>query len=373
MSKSKLLPLFLSVGFLAVVLVIISIEPEAVESTDVVEELPLNVSVLEVNPQALAVKVSTTGVTKSRWLTDISAQVDGVVEQLNPKLEPGNLLTKNTLLLKLNPVHLETQLAQAQSAVSRAELALTKEQHERTVAQQMLSQSDNEYARHEPQVAAAKADLISANKQLLSAQKRLKDSKVRVPFDGVVISTNVAPGKYIQAGVSLLTLASSESMDVQAWLSQKLWSQLEGELDGLSISIGDRAGNTWPASVRYIAPSLDPQTKQRQLVLKVDNPYGGEKPLRAEQFVTVSFSLRAQAELARMPLGAVTNDNQVWSLDDSDRLTLESVDVVSQEGDEVIVRFEQSPNQARRLVRYPLLSMLSGKKVIPQKLVEDSL
>ena len=74
--------------------------------------------------------------------------------------------------------------------------------------------------------------------------------------------------------------------------------------------------------------------------------------------------------IATLPLSALTRDGFVWTLDSQDRLQKEWVTLVGQQQDQVFVRFDKQSEQSRRVVVYPLISMLVGKQMAPHSMTE---
>jgi len=352
---------------LSVVLLLDFLSDDEVLEPDI-ESLVLPVTVVEAIPLPATVQLQVTGITSPRWPVAIQALVAGRVEYLDLGLEPGALLEADQLLLGLDPVHLLAEAELARGRVASAELALARQRHEQTVALQQLSKrKSTAFARHELQIAAAKAELAAAQQALRSANQRVQDAQVKAPFSAVLLERSVAPGQQLQAGDRMFRLAASDSLDVVVPLSEQLWRRLGSRAPQAPIEVRDRQGNVWPASVRYLAPSFDALTRQRQLVLAVANPYaiskvGGHR-LQPDQQVSVQLTLPEQNNVVRMPLSVLTRDGQVWTMTAQNTLRLEDVTLVQQRSTEVWLQFLQREDLPRRVVAYPLLTMLEGQAV----------
>ncbi|MDK2595386.1 efflux RND transporter periplasmic adaptor subunit [Pseudoalteromonas obscura] len=306
------------------------------------------------------------GNTRARFLTQLKVTSEGQLAWLDTELEPGALVTKATPLAKLDTTHLESELAQAQSRVYHSELALEQQLHEQSVALSMLSsKNQSSFAKREPQVTAAKADLSQAKLMLKSMQKRFEEAQIVAPYDAVILSRAVSPGDWLSAGEALFEVAASDSIDVVLPISEPVWRRLKRQLQHqqLEISVTDRSGGQWPAQVRYIAPRMDLTTRQRQLILKVVDPYELNAQLMPNQPVRVSIGLAQEPQSFKVPQSALTRDGFVWTVDAAGTLQKESIEILSKSRTHTYIRFNQINDSTKQVVVYPLLSMVVGTQV----------
>ncbi|MDC5705884.1 efflux RND transporter periplasmic adaptor subunit [Vibrio europaeus] len=334
-------------------------------------ELKSPVSIIEVTPQAHKSSLTLLATTAARWPIQLKASSTAQLAWLDSQLEPGMTVAKGDVLAKLETSALASNLAQAKSQVTQAELNLKQAKHEQTVALKMLSaKTSSPFARREPQVAAAKAELDRAQQALQSANKLLSEANIVAPFDAIILRRMISPGEWLESGQVLFELAASDSVDVALPVSDLHWQKVQGALSKPEISVSNRAGQHWPAKVRYVAPQADANTRQRQVVLAVSEPYAEKEKLLPNQQVKVEVSLGNQQSIATLPLSALTRDGFVWTLDNQDRLQKEWVTLVGQQQDQVFVRFDKQIEQSRRVVVYPLISMLVGKQMAPHSMTE---
>ncbi|AIW16891.1 efflux RND transporter periplasmic adaptor subunit [Vibrio tubiashii] len=334
-------------------------------------ELKAPVSIIEVTPQAHKSSLTLLATTTARWPIQLKASSTAQLAWLDSQLEPGMTVSKGDLLAKLETSALASNLAQAKSQVTQAELNLKQAKHEQTVALKMLSaKTSSPFARREPQVAAAKAELDRAQQALQSANKLLSEANIVAPFDAIILRRMISPGEWLESGQVLFELAASDSVDVALPVSDLHWQKVQGALSKPEISVSNRAGQHWPAKVRYVAPQADANTRQRQVVLAVSEPYAEKEKLLPNQQVKVEVSLGNQQSIVTLPLSALTRDGFVWTLDNQDRLQKEWVTLVGQQQDQVFVRFDKQSEQSRRVVVYPLISMLVGTQMAPHSMTE---
>ncbi|MDN3628187.1 efflux RND transporter periplasmic adaptor subunit [Vibrio lentus] len=368
-------PLSVLVGCTAIFIALVvvdELEPEATQPVKK-EAVLAPVSVLEVTPSQHQSTLTVLGVTAARWPVQLKASSSAQLKWLDESIEPGNLVNKGDVLARLDTSAVDANLAQALSSLKQAELELKQAKHEQTVALKMLNpKTSSSFARREPQLLAAKANLKQAKQAYLSAQKLLEESEITAPFDAVIMKRHISPREWIEAGQVTFELAASDSIDIELPISEMHWQQVQAALTEPSITVVSRSGNQWPAKVRYVSPQVDSVTRQRQVVLSVEEPYQSKPRLFPNQQVQAVVNLGLKDNVVSVPLSAVTRDGYVWTLDSNDRLRKESVSLIGQGNQMLDIRFNQQSEQVRRVVQYPLSSMLIGKQVEPNFYQDDS-
>ncbi|MFA0094696.1 efflux RND transporter periplasmic adaptor subunit [Vibrio splendidus] len=368
-------PLSVLVGCAAIIIALVvvdELEPEATQPVKK-EAVLAPVSVLEVTPSQHQSTLTILGVTAARWPVQLKASSSAQLKWLDESVEPGNLVNKGDVLARLDTSAVDANLAQALSLLKQAELELKQAKHEQTVALKMLnSKTSSSFARREPQLLAAKANLKRAKQAYLSAQKLLEESVITAPFDAVIMKRHISPREWIEAGQVTFELAASDSIDIELPISEMHWQQVQAALTEPSITVVSRSDNQWPAKVRYVSPQVDSVTRQRQVVLSVDAPYQSKPRLFPNQQVQAVVNLGLKNSVVSVPLSAMTRDGYVWTLDSNDRLRKESVFLIGQGNQVLDIRFNQQSEQVRRVVQYPLSSMLIGKQVEPNVYQDDS-
>ncbi|MCG9630390.1 efflux RND transporter periplasmic adaptor subunit [Vibrio sp. Isolate30] len=363
------------VAILAALILVDELEPDPV-TLEEKEAILAPVSVIEVTPTTYEASLNLLAVTQSRWPIQLKASSSAQLAWVNLAMEPGTLIKEGDVLAKLDNSALRSNVAMALSQVKQAELNLKQIEHEQTVALKMLNPSKSSaFARKEPQVAAAKAELTQAKQAYQSATKLLKEATIVAPFDAVILNRHVSPGEWIEAGQATFDLAASDSIDVALPVSELHWARVQQavlkgqEASQPEIIVVGRSGQRWPAAVRYVSPNVDPVTRQRQVVLSVQNPYQVPR-LFPNQQVEVKVNLGEQTDVSSLPISSLTRDGYVWTLDSHDQLQKERVTLVEETQEQVHVKFSDHKQKTRSVVKYPLSSMLAGKQVAPIRTVE---
>ncbi|KWT99367.1 hypothetical protein APQ14_17190 [Vibrio toranzoniae] len=362
-------PLSVLVGCAAIFIALIvvdELEPEATQPVKK-EAVLAPVSVLEVTPSQHQSTLTVLGVTAARWPVQLKASSSAQLKWLDESVEPGDLVNKGDVLARLDTSAVDANLAQALSSLKQAELELKQVKHEQTVALKMLNpKTSSSFARREPQMLAAKANLQQTKQAYVSAKKLVEESVITAPFDAVVMKRHISPREWVEAGQVTFELASSDSIDIELPISEMHWQQVQAALSEPSIMVVNRSGNRWPAKVRYVSPQVDSVTRQKQVVLSVEAPYQSKPRLFPNQQVQAVVNLGLKDNVVSVPLSAMTRDGYVWTLDVGNRLRKESVTLIGQGSQELDIRFNDQSDKTRRVVQYPLSSMLIGKQVEPR-------
>ncbi|MEJ2763343.1 efflux RND transporter periplasmic adaptor subunit [Photobacterium sp. MCCC 1A19761] len=344
------------------------------------------VTYISATPTAFQPVMTLIGTTTPRWFSEVRAPLSAKVTSISPQLEPGTLVARDTPLVQLETTQLESQLAQATHQLKTAELALEQARHEQTVALKMLAgKHSSAYARREPQLAAANAELTQAQAVYRAARQQLEDARLVAPFDALILSRTVSPGQFVEQGQVLFELVASDAIDIQVPVSERQWQALSQTLPqtlpqtqspappDAEVMVRNRQQYSWPGTFRYLVPQADAASRQRQVVFSVSDPYHAQPRLLPRQQVNVDIRLNEHPAAFLLPSSALTRDNEVWSITTDNQLRREPVtrlqagfqNQLHEESQGVWVAFAQRPTEPRRIVVYPLDSMLPGQTVKP--------
>ncbi len=319
------------------------------------------VSVIKVTPKSETVQVKATGITQSRWPTNLISNVSGKVSVHNETFLPGSFVSKHQLLSKIDDVEYRSEVASGQARISQAALNLARYQHEQTVAKRVNKNNKvSEFGQFKPHIDAANAEMLAAKSAHLAALKRLNETQVKSPFNAIVLSKHVTPGMQINNGDTLFTLASSEALDITVPLSRSQWDQLTVLNNQSIITVTDPSGKSWQAKLRYINPVLEQQTRQQSLVLSVEKPFIPPLTLLPQQHVNILFTGKKLNDVIKAPASVLTKDNRVWTIKDG-KLALEKIKMIDEQPNQILFSFLSESAKSRQLVLFPLSTLLVGQ------------
>ena len=321
-----------------------------------------SVSVIEVTPKTVETSVSVTGLLMPRWKVSLTSNVRGQVTESFETILPGSFVKKGQVIAQIDDVEYTAALNGAKANETAAILELERFLNEQSVARTLDNGSAiNDYRLYKPHVEAAKASLKAAKANVAVALKQLNDTRIKAPFDAIVLAKHIAPSQQLNGGETVYTLASSDALDVEVSLSSEQWQRVNLNQQ-TSATVENAFNQRSSAQVRYLAPMLDSQTRQRGVTLAINEPYENDTNLLPEQQVDIVFASNPIEYAVVTPATVLTRDNQVWTVTEN-RLALEQIQLIEENPDTIIFRFSANPDTARQIVLYPLSTMLKGQVI----------
>jgi len=330
----------------------------------------LEVGVIVVSPNAVQGKVLGYGEVQPRYQLALKAEVSGRIIEVADSFESGRAVANNELLARIDPVDYQQAVAAAKTELAGAEQLMLEEERESRQAQTEWKQSGlkgepDQLALRVPQLKTAQAELTQYQQQLLRAERDLNNSRIVTPFAAIVVSRDVGPGSYVQAGTQVGTLYSSDRAEITVPLAAEQWQVLPDELVGLAVELRELDSNiVWPARVERTQLHVATDTRQRSLVVVVDNPLQQAEPLFPGVFVEVTVDGKMFTNLWSVPETAITQTGELWYVDDTNLLQRYHPEVVFRWQSNAYVKPLADAKSARIVLR-PLSSYLVGIKVTP--------
>jgi membrane fusion protein (multidrug efflux system) len=186
----------------------------------------------------------------------------------------------------------ETQQKQAQADCDRADSLMARE-----------AISKQEYDRLKTSCSSQvfSAEAAKANAEL--AQKQLGDTTIRAPFDGEIGERYVNVGEYTQPQTRVASIVRVRPVRVQISVPESA-VPLVKQGQTLNVRVAAYGERDFPATVKYVAPSLRAQTRDLVVEALAPNTDGSLKP---GMFATVQL-LIGEEELPTVPGDAVRTD-----------------------------------------------------------------
>lgn len=154
----------------------------------------------------LVVSISATGVVKPVERIDVKSKASGEIIEL--PVEEGDLVTRGTLIARLDPTTAQNDYDQSSADFLVAEVALKQQKTELARQQDLFDRGltsesvlDNARLGHQQ----ATAQVVRARAMLSTARERLDDTEIRSPIDGIVLTRPVESGQIISSGTTTVT------------------------------------------------------------------------------------------------------------------------------------------------------------------------
>jgi multidrug efflux pump subunit AcrA (membrane-fusion protein) len=128
-------------------------------------------------------------------------------------------------------------------------------------------------------------------------------SPVYAPVSGVVASNPVSIGSTVSTGTTLLTLAASGSLEIEALIPEREVGQLHTGLRA-AVRLEAFPGESFAAELTRLSPVIDPASRTKKITLKflADDPR-----INAGMFARVKLNTRSYENVISIPQQAVTD------------------------------------------------------------------
>ena len=340
------------------------------------------VRVTEVEPHELVLRVRGHGTVVPRSESDLVPQVSGEVIWISPALVAGGFFDAGEALLRIDPTDYELALEAARAAVARAESELQKSRKELERQQRLAESNAASEARidqAENAFRGAEAGLREARARRRRAERDLVRTELRTPYAGRVREESVDVGQFASRGAPLAKLYAVDFAEVRvpvpdrelAYLELPLGDRAEEDAQqpGPPVSLrADFAGtqHLWAGHLVRTEGEIDPRSRTVTVVARVEDPYArrgnGTRPPRAVGlFVDVEIEGRRVEDAIVLPRPALREGNQVYVIDAEDRLRIRPVEVLRENGDEVVITAGLSAGE--RVSISPLRGAVEGMAV----------
>jgi RND family efflux transporter MFP subunit len=338
------------------------------------------VGVVAVTGQEYQAEVIGFGEARPRFELTLSAEVNGKVIDLNRQFESGQVIKKGTVLGQINDTSYQQALTQAKTDVAQAELDLLEEQREgeQAKAEWLRSGLSGEPASplvlRTPQLAQAKAALENAKLALKKAQQDVAYTQITAPFDALIISRDIQPGSYVQTGTQLGTLYSVAEVEINVPLSEQQWKNLPAFDNAQlaktpwNVTLQSTDGlKQWQGYIERVEQHLTQTSRQRSLVVVVDDPLAQQTDLYPGTFVKTQINGKSLNNLWQLPSSAISQQGDIWFVDDNDLLAKSAATIVFEKAGFVYVMpmtTKQGMPATMQIVKRPLSGFKVGTKVL---------
>jgi RND family efflux transporter MFP subunit len=291
------------------------------------------------------------GSLRHRRQVRLFSQEEGRITELN--VFEGDPASEGEVLVGLEDDILQAELDKARATL--AQKALDVQRLEDLVAKRAASDAELSQARTAVAVAGGDVRLL---------ETRLAFTRIRAPFDGVIVERLVEPGDFVSKNTHLLTIADPESLIAEVYASELILPRMKVG-DPAQLRIDALGAVAFPARILRIHPSLEQTSRQGIVELTLEDPPAGVK---AGQFVRVTLETAAVERLL-IPFRALRRDRDgefVWLLTDTGQAARRTVRSGLQTADRIEILDGLAPGD--RIITRGFLGLSEGKtvKVVPE-------
>ena len=344
------------------------------------------VRVQTVAPTSETVIVKATGtVIPARKIT-LKSRVAGEVIGTHPDFAPGGFLKKGALVLKIDDTDYQLALARKESEEVNARYAIALEQGRQEVARREwelinkdnpIDDADGELALRKPHLEKVLADLKAARIGIQQARLNVQRTRIRTPFNAVILATYVETGSQITAWERLADLVATDEywvrvsipVDRLKWISIPVDHRKTGSMARIIYhSDAVRTG-----SVIKLLGDLEPRGRMARLLIAIKDPLGRNPsdlhrpPLLIGEYIRVEIRGKPLNNVYRIPRTALRDGTRLWIAGSDDKLEIRPVETIWRDAEAVFLKTGLQPGD--RLIVSDLSAPVAG---MPVKVVDKS-
>lgn len=296
-------PLAILAVAIVVALIMLRGRPE-IEPLEVEVPLPV-VRVQTISLSEVPVTVTAYGNVSAWRQLDLTSQISGRVLSQSTSFEPGEIVERGELLLRIDPTDYELALAEAQQTLTSAKLSL----------------ADASALKQTARIDESKAMVAAAEARIARAQRDLDNTEVRAPYKAVIDEQAVEPGQFVTVGMQLGRILGADKAEIRLPIPPQDANFIEA---GPGVSVTLSAGESeslhqWTGRLARVEARLDAQTRVLPIVIEIEQPLDADlhgQPLRFGQFVRAEIKARSVNDAVLLPQAALHGDNDVFLLED---------------------------------------------------------
>lgn len=320
---------------------------------------PPSVSILLAEPQTHTLNIQSQGTVSPKREIELIAEVGGRITFGADSFVDGGFVAKDQTLVQIDPRDYELALIQAQARVKDAEQLLATERGRARQAKREWRDLGNSEANdlflRRPQLASAEAQLQSAQADRDKAKLNLERTRITLPFDGRIRATHVDLGQYVTPGTPIAQVFDTSVAEIRLPLTDRqaalinlpLGTQALVEEQAPRVTINGTIGGTqyqWQGQIVRTDASIDTRSRLFYAVAEVNAPFAASEsnpvPLLIGLFVEAHISGRPLDDVIELPKSALFKRNHIYTLDDSNQVHLQRVQLLHSTKDRVWVRGE---------------------------------
>lgn len=242
------------------------------EDSKVVETKPRPVRIEEIVSRDLPVLVRSVG----RLVPDrdvvVSAQVAGIVMQLNADV--GAKVVDGEALVKLDPTDYRLALNETSANLLSAQARLSAAENSYERARRLLPEkaiSIELFDAAEAEYRASRAQVSQLATAVDMARRRLEKAIITAPFDGYVTRRFVELGQNVAVGDPVMGIADMQAMRVRIYINEHDYVHLDKD-DPVTVTVEAFPDTPFPGRVDKIGIQADRATNTFEVEILLENP-----------------------------------------------------------------------------------------------------
>jgi len=338
--KKILAPFLILLLSLSIVVLLIMLRPKPKE---VPPERPVTrVEVTTVQPQSVRLTVKSQGTLLPRVESQLAAEVSGRIVEMSPHFRAGGHFKTGDVLFRIDPADYDAAVAARKADLATARLTLAQE---KALAEQAaadwaaLGQGEaSALTLRQPQLAQAAALVVSAEAALERARRDLERTKVRAPYDGMVLSKSVDLGQFVTAN-SVADIFAIRVGEIRLPVVLREANFLmDPAIEPSPVQLSTKEAGvwrTWEARLVRFEATVDPASRLIYAVAEIEEPFAQE--LRRGMFLEAEIEGRQLDGVFVLPRFALRGSNTVYVVSEEGSLTTRVVEIVKTDAEKAIL------------------------------------
>jgi RND family efflux transporter MFP subunit len=290
---------------------------------------------------------------------NLTPGVGGEIISMHDKMVPGGFFAKDDVLADIDPLDYELAVKRLQSEVAKVQNELELEMGNQRISQkefellgQEVSETEKKLMLREPQLAMQKATLDGAKATLAQAELNLKRTRIKAPFNGVVLSRPVNIGARVSESTVLARLVGTDEF----WLKlaiptdQLKWitfpaddKNRQGSRVRIFLRQTAKEDNFLIGRVVRLAADVEEQGRMAAVYVSVSDPLSllpenREKPqLLLGSFVRAEIDGSQLASVVAINRDYLREGDRVWLMNGDNSLEIREVDIIAKNNDLIFI------------------------------------
>ncbi len=352
------------------------------------------VDVQRAEPEDVKFVVSSQGTVLPKINSSLIAEVSGKIVEVSDQFVIGGHFRKGDVLVVIDPSNYEADVKAAEARLAQARAVLLQEEARAEQAskdwQNINKDKGNgkpsDLVLRKPQLAEANANVRSAQADVERAKRNLSRTRVTADFDGLVKSKMAALGQYVGVSTKLADVYGTEIAEIRLPITDRdlpfvkmpRRNDSKAELPDveLTANMGGKAFR-WQGKIVRSEGVIDENNRVSYIVAQIEDPYGLKDSASDERNPLpygIYTEARVEGKLASnvyvLPRNAVNERSEVRILDEENRLTSRSVEILRSAHDKVYI--SGGLETGDRVVMTALEGTLNGTRVTLQNELSGS-
>jgi membrane fusion protein, multidrug efflux system len=302
---------------------------------------PMEVPVVQVMQQNIALESEYTGQTYGDADVEIRTRVEGWVLSMNFK--EGSMVKKGQILYTIDPLPYQNKVNEAESALSEATSNLIKARNDLERIEPLAkigAVSQRELVAARATYESGKAMVSSTEASLRNAQIELGYCNVVAPITGMIGISAVKVGDYVNRGPQFIinTVSSIDNIRIRFTISEKEYLRITRLMQDMKVKLGEKGdnvkmilsdGTAYPLKGRmnFADRQVDPSTGAMTLEAQFKN---SDNILRPGQYVKIRLITEYRNNAVLIPQRAVNEMQglyQVYLVGDSNKVNIKLIQI----------------------------------------------